>query len=208
MQLIGYLDSPFVRRVAVTMRFLGIEYEHRELSIFRNYDEFRQIHPAVKVPTLVCDDGSALIDSTLIINYLEQHVAHRSLMPSDKAQFQQATYNLGLALVAMEKVAQLIYETGHRPAERQHGPWIERIEQQLAGAVGLMESSVADAAQAGNDWLMGNELNQADISTAVAWRFTQHIDRVSFGPDDYPALAAYSARAEELAEFKACPLSG
>jgi glutathione S-transferase len=208
MQLIGYLDSPFVRRVAISMRFLGVEYEHRELSIFRNYDEFRGIHPAVKVPTLVCDDGTALIDSTLIINYLEQQLAHRSLMPTAKAEFQEATYVIGLALVAMEKVAQLIYETGHRPQERQHGPWIERIEQQLSGAIALMESSVAAAAQAGKTWLLGDEICQADISTAVAWRFTQHIDRVRFGPEDYPALAAYSEKAEGLPEFKACPLSG
>lgn len=50
MQLIGYLDSPFVRRVAITLQFLGMEYTHRELSIFRNYDEFRTINPMVKVP--------------------------------------------------------------------------------------------------------------------------------------------------------------
>ena len=50
MQLIGSLDSPFVRRVAIAMQFLGVEYTHRELSIFRNYDEFRTINPMVKVP--------------------------------------------------------------------------------------------------------------------------------------------------------------
>jgi len=41
MQLIGYIDPFFVRRVAITMQFLGIAYNHRELSIFRDYDEFR-----------------------------------------------------------------------------------------------------------------------------------------------------------------------
>ena len=50
MELIGMLDSPFVRRVAITARFLGIEYEHNPLSIFKNYDEFRKINPLVKVP--------------------------------------------------------------------------------------------------------------------------------------------------------------
>ena len=47
MQLIGYLDSPFVRRVAITMQFLGIDYTPRELSIFRDFDEFRLISPAL-----------------------------------------------------------------------------------------------------------------------------------------------------------------
>ena len=63
LQLIGYMDSPFVRRVAITMQFLGIAYNHRELSIFRDYDEFRAINPMVKVPTLVLEDGQVLIDS-------------------------------------------------------------------------------------------------------------------------------------------------
>lgn len=71
MELIGMLDSPFVRRVAVTAQFLGIPYAHNPLSIFKGYDEFRKVNPLVKVPTLVCDDGQMLVDSTLIIDYLE-----------------------------------------------------------------------------------------------------------------------------------------
>ena len=51
MRLIGYMDSPFVRRTALTMQFLDIDYEHQELSIFRNFDEFRLINPLVKVPS-------------------------------------------------------------------------------------------------------------------------------------------------------------
>ena len=62
MKLIGYMDSPFVRRVAVTARFLGLPYEHRELSIFRDFEEFRAINPLVKVPTFICDDGQLLVD--------------------------------------------------------------------------------------------------------------------------------------------------
>jgi glutathione S-transferase len=208
MQLIGYLDSPFVRRVAISMRFLGIGFEHRELSIFRNFDEFRSLHPLVKVPTLVCDDGEMLTDSSLIIDYLESRVAHRSLMPSASDDYRAALQIIGTALVAMEKVAQLIYETSQRPEEMQHRPWIERLEQQLEGAADLLEAPVARASAAGHEWLLGNEITQADISTAVVWRFMQHIDRVSLNAAAYPSLAAFSARAEALPEFMACPLSG
>jgi glutathione S-transferase len=207
MQLIGYLDSPFVRRVAVTMQFLGIGYTHRELSIFRNYDEFRTINPLVKVPTLVLDDGQVLCDSTLIIGYLETHFARRSLMPAGVQAYGAAIRHIGVALVAMEKVAQLLYETSQRPAEFQYAPWIGRLEQQLEGATGLMEAAVAGCSQTADQWLFGLVPGQADISIAVAWRFMQHIDRVTLGPKDYPALAAFSARAEALPEFLACPLS-
>ena len=208
MQLIGYLDSPFVRRTAITMEFLGIDYEHRELSIFRNFEEFRQINPLVKVPTLVLDDGEVLVDSTLIINYLETQVVRRSLMPAEPAAFRVASWQIGTALVAMEKIAALIYEKTQRPAERQHPPWIERLHTQLRGAVDLMEGAVAGKAQKRDAWLHGPDPSQADITIAVAWRFSQHVDAAEIEAEAYPALAAFSAKAEALPEFLACPISG
>ena len=204
MQLIGYMDSPFVRRVAISMQFLGIAYDHRELSIFRDFEEFQTINPTVKVPTLILDDGQVLMDSTLIIDYLESQLSGRRLMPDNPTDYAAALQHIGVALVGMEKVAQLIYETSHRPENLQHMPWIDRLEQQLEGAVNLMEKAVSAS---GNDWLLGTDITQADISTAVAWRFMMHIDCVNLDVNDYPALVAYSARAEALPEFLACPLS-
>lgn len=208
MQLIGYLDSPFVRRVAVSMQFLNIDYQHRELSIFRDYEEFRTINPMVKVPTLVLEDGQVLGDSTLIIDYLESHIAERSLMPANKNDYLSALRYIGTALVAMEKVAQLVYETSQRPEDLQHGPWITRLEQQLEGAAEMMESTVSSCADSPYQWLLGDDLTQADISIAIAWRFMMYTERVNLQPSDYPALVAFSARAEVLPEFMACPLSG
>jgi len=204
-QLIGYMDSPFVRRVAISLEFLGVAYKHRELSIFRDFDEFRAINPLVKVPTLVLDNGQVLVDSTLIIDYLEQYVAGRSLMPGNENDHLKAVQHVGTALVAMEKLASLIYETSHRPPELQHQPWIDRLRTQLGGAIDLMESAVSNHQ---GRWLLGDEISQADISTAVAWRFSQHIEASHINPADYPALGEYSARAEALPEFVACPLTG
>lgn len=207
MQLIGYLDSPFVRRVAISMQFLEIDYQHRELSIFRDFDEFSTINPLVKVPTLVLDDGQVLGDSTLIIDYLEFQIAGRSLMPEGEGRYLTALQHIGTALVAMEKVAQLLYETSQRPKDFQYGPWVQRLEQQLEGAAGLMELAVSKHVRPESGWLFGDAPGQADISVAVAWRFIQHIERVNLQPENYPALVAFSRRAETLTEFKACPLS-
>ncbi len=111
MQLIGMLDSPYVRRVAVTAQFLEIAYDHNPLSIFKDYDEFRQVNPLVKIPTIVCDNGEMLVDSTLIIEYLETLSASgKSLVPEDEADSFRALQIIGVALVAMEKVVALIYE--------------------------------------------------------------------------------------------------
>jgi len=202
MQLIGMLDSPFVRRVAITMRVLGIGYEHNPLSIFRSYDEFRQLNPLVKVPTLICDDGEMLVDSTLIIDYIESLAGH-SLMPVDPLERRVALQRIGTALVAMEKVAQRIYELKVRPEEYRYEPWLERLNEQLLSAIDAMEMSVADL---DDYWMFGKQLTQADITTAVAWRFINHAAPAIADVSQRPALDEFSARAEELPEFLACPL--
>jgi len=201
MQLIGYLESPFVRRVAITARFLDIPYEHRELSIFRNFDEFRTINPLVKVPTLVCDDGQVLVDSSLIIDYLESRVGRGRLMPAGETDYVRALNIIGTAMVANEKLVQLIYEIKHRAPEFQYQDWIERVQTQLSGAVDLLEQAVGD----GSTWLFGDDIGQADITVAVFWRFSRIHFPERLPESRYPGLIAFSARAEALPEFRACP---
>jgi len=61
MQLVGMLDSPYVRRTAISLRLLGVPFEHRSISVFSTFEQFRAINPVVKAPTLVCDDGSVQV---------------------------------------------------------------------------------------------------------------------------------------------------
>jgi glutathione S-transferase len=143
-----------------------------------------------------------LVESTLIIDYLE-HLSGKSLLPSNDSGRTNALRIIGIALVAGEKVAQLIYETTQRPKELQHGPWIERLSQQLASATELLEESVGDGAS----WFGGSDPCQADITTAIIWRFIQHVVPERIAADNYPGLVRFSARAEALAQFIACPLS-
>lgn len=205
MVLIGMLDSPFVRRVAITMQVLGIDYQYRPLSIFESFEEFRSVHPLVKAPTLVCDDGEMLVDSTLIIDYLELLVGpEKSLMPNDASARRTALQQIGEALVAMEKVIQLVDEKTQRPADVQHEPWINRLEQQVISAAGLMEASVEAAIESGNDWLAGTDPMQADITTAVAWDFIRRMASSTVRSTNHPYLIEYSERAEALPAFLAC----
>jgi len=55
-------------------------------------------------------------------------------------------------------------------------------------------------------WFGGERLNAADVAVAVAWRFCQHYNAGEIPASRYPALVAYSARAEALPEFAAVPL--
>lgn len=199
MQLIGMLDSPFVRRVAITMQLLGLPYEHKSLSVFSTYDQFRALNPLVKAPTLVCNDGVQLIDSTLIIDYLET-LAGRSLMPSEPAARRDALRRIGIALAACEKTVHIMLETRLRPADKQHAPWAKRVEEQLLAALEALEHEVV-----ASPLPCGDDLGQDSLTVAVTWRFTQLLLPELIVPMAFPALAAHSERAERLAAFIAVP---
>lgn len=202
MQLIGMLDSPYVRRVAIALQLLGLPFEHRALSVFRTYDQFRAINPVVKAPTLVCDDGTVLMDSTLILDYAE-HLpgARRPLLPADLDARRHALRVLGLALAATEKSVQLIYETQLRPAERQHAPWIERVTQQLGEAFAALESEVARTPLAAGP----DTIDLAGITAGVAWTFARALTPEAVPVARHPELAGFAAHAEALAAFRAAP---
>jgi glutathione S-transferase len=200
MQLVGMLDSPFVRRAANSLRLLGVPFEHRSVSVFSTFEQFREINPVVKAPTLVCDDGTVLMDSTLIIDHAES-TCGRSLMPRDAVGRLRATRVVGLALAACEKTVQIVYERNLRPAEKQHQPWLDRVHGQLIAAYSALEQEMAGRPLPGDEATM----TQAAVSTAVAWAFTQLMLPQSVAPADFPLLAAYSAQAESLPVFLGAP---
>ncbi len=202
MKLVGMLDSPYVRRLAITMRMLEIPFEHESRSVVAGYESFKDVNPLAKVPTLILDDGEMLIESSLIISYLES-LSGRTLMPTGLDRQRRAWQLIAVALLGMDKAVARVYETEMRPEEYQYEPWLRRIEEQTAAAFDWLEEA---AAGIGDDaWFFG-EVSQADISTAVAWRFLQARAASLVLADQRPALAELGARAEALPEFVACPL--
>ena len=201
MQLVGMLDSPYVRRAAISLRMLGIPFEHRPLSVFRDFDTFREVNPLVKAPTLICDDGCVLVDSSLIIDYAEM-VAGRSLMPSEPDARRHALRLTGLALVACEKAVQQFYELNRAP-DLQDAAWLQRVHKQLRDACKLLDGTLASAPA--DRWLCGDTPTQADITVGVAWTFAQIVAAEIVSPHDYPAFADFVARAEQLPAFTTLP---
>jgi glutathione S-transferase len=201
MQLIGMLDSPYVRRVAVSLQLLGLPFEHRSVSVFRGFDEFSRINPVVKAPTLVCDDGGVLMDSTLIIDYAEAMAAPRSLMPRALAERQRTLQLTGLALAACEKSVQIVYERNLRPVEKQHAPWVSRVQGQLNAAFAALESALARQPLA----CTSADIDQAGVTCAVVWYFVHEMQPELANAAKYPALHAHSEQAEQLPEFRKAP---
>lgn len=202
MQLIGMLDSPYVRRVAISLQVLNLPFEHQSISVFRQFAQFQAINPVVKAPSLVCDDGVVLMDSTLILDYAEALAGPgKSLMPAAIAERRHALYVIGLALAACEKSVQIVYEKNLRPVEKIHTPWIERVTGQLLAAYDALELAMISCPLE----VSSDSMNQAGISTAVAWHFTQQMMPEIVSSMRFPELQKFSTQAEQLAEFIAAP---
>ena len=70
MILVGQYDSPYVRRLAISLRVLGFEYQHDTRSVFADFDAMRKVNPLGRIPSLVLDGGETLIDSAAILDWL------------------------------------------------------------------------------------------------------------------------------------------
>ena len=165
--LYGRHASPFVRRVAVSLRLYGIEYRHVPLMPFGpDKAELARFNPIARVPALKLGDGEMLIDSAAILDHLDSFVGpERSLTPAVGPARRRVLMLTAVALGASEKLVAGLYERHFRPREAWHAPWLTLCDEQVRdGFVWL------DAAFAG-PWFTGPKLTQADITVAALWLF-------------------------------------
>ncbi len=199
MKLVGMLDSPYVRRVAISLELYGVDFVHEPLSVFSTYNAFARINPVVKAPTLVLDDGTVLMDSSLILDYLETLApADRKLLPQPPAARAKDLQLLGLALAACEKSVQIVYEHNLRPAEKQHAPWLDRVSGQLLAAYTLLDKHLSQADS--------EALTQASLTAAVAWSFSQFTVASVVKADAFPHVQRHAERLERHPAFKRYPI--
>jgi glutathione S-transferase len=195
MILVGQYDSPFVRRVAVSLRVLGFAYEHDKRSVFGDFDSMRTTNPLGRIPSLVLDDGTVLIDSGAILDWLDQTVGPgRALIPPAGAARQRALRLIAFATGVVDKFGAAAYERIIRPPHFRWPEWIERCRTQGQGAL---------AALAAEPWPADAPLDQAAISTACAIRYVRLTDPEQMPPGRYPTLDALSERCEARPAFKA-----
>jgi glutathione S-transferase len=195
MILVGQYDSPYVRRVGISLRVLGFAYEHDTRSVFGDFDSMRQTNPIGRIPSLVLDDGEVLIDSGAILDWLDQAVGPaRALVPPAGLERRRALHRIALAAGAIDKAGAATYERVIRPAAYRWPDWIARCRTQAAGAI---------AALAAEPWPTDAALDQAQITTACMIRYVQMADPELMPLGHCPALEALSQRCEARAEFTA-----
>src|SRR5690348_2137204 len=155
MILVGQYDSPFVRRVAISLRVLGFAYEHDTRSVFADFAAMQKINPLGRIPSLILPSGEALIDSAAILDWLDEAVGpERALIPSQGKARRRALRVIALATGTQDKLGAVGFERTMRPAAYRWPDWIERCRVQ--GANGL-------AALAAEPWHEDTPLDQAQI---------------------------------------------
>src|SRR5579871_1014512 len=130
MFLIGQYDSPFVRRVAIAMRLYDIAFEHKPWSTFGDADRIASYNPLSRVPTLVLDSGEALIESSIILDHLDECVGEAKAMIAARGAERRRHLRLcALAAGLGDKAVSLLYERVLRKEPSQI--WVARCETQI-----------------------------------------------------------------------------
>ena len=198
MILIGQYDSPFVRRVGIAMRTYGLAFEHRPWSTFGEGDKIAPFNPLRRVPTLVLDDGEALIESMAILDYLDELVgADKAMIARTGPQRRRCLKVCALATGLGDKAVSLVYERVLRK-DKHSKIWVERCETQIGAVLDVLEQARANIA---SPYWFGEKIGHVDIALACVLRFTGDAHPQLFDATRYPALGAHAARCEALPVF-------
>jgi len=196
MKLVGPYISGFTRRTAITMKLLGIPFEHLNLNAYTDKEEVRRYSPMGKVPALVLDNGDSLIDSAGIIDVLHERAGpEKALIPGSGAPRLRALQLIGIGVNIYPKLTAL-YDESLRPKSHQLQSAFAGFTEQAVMGFKLLEE------QAGDGWYVNNTLSQADIMAVVCYQAASQFvlpDHVS--AEKFPRLAALCERAMKIDAF-------
>jgi len=195
MILVGQYDSPYVRRVAVSLRVLGFRYEHDRRSVFGDFNSMRETNPLARIPSLVLDNGETLIDSAAILDWLDEKVGpDRALIPAKGEARKRALRIIALATGAIDKIGAANYERLIRPEKYRWPDWIERCLTQAKGALAALDrEELPDR----------DMIDQGQITTACMIGYLKLSDPALMPAGRYPSLDALWQRMSARPEFRA-----
>ena len=196
LSLIGHYDSPYVRRVAVTLTVLGMPFERMRLSVFSNAEALAAYNPLGRVPALVLDNGECLVDSAAILDHLDESAGpSRALLPGNGKERRDALQMMALATGAIDKAMAIAYEHRRSPDKIDAG-WIARCDGQLARALGEIDKRLATAPQ--------EPLRQPGLTIAAMLGYVHTRGIAAGAAGRHAHLDRLAATAEATAPFTAC----
>lgn len=197
MILIGQYDSPFVRRVAVTLQLYKLAYEHRPWSAVGDGDKIAELNPLMRVPTLVTNEGVAVTDSGTIVHLLDHMAGFGAFLsrnwPQQGEVLRLAAYASGVADKAVALIYEKAFHQGVVPA------WHERLRKQVTDTLAMLDRERA-ASQA--PWLFGERLSHADLMIGTMFCFLREALAGEIDLEPYKALKKHSKACDALPEFK------
>jgi glutathione S-transferase len=180
----------------ITMKLLGIPFEHLNLNAYTQKEQVRRYSPMGKVPALVLDNGEVLIDSAGIIDMLHEIVGpDNALIPPSGAARLRALQLIGIGLNIYPKLTAL-YDESLRPQSHQLQSAFEGLAEQAIIGFKQLEAATRDG------WLVSDTLSQADIMAVVCYQgapmfiLPDHVNAKNF-----PRLAALTERAMKIDAF-------
>jgi glutathione S-transferase len=201
MLLIGMFDSPFVRRVAISMKLLGVPFEHGNWSVGKDFDRIRHYNPLGRVPTLVTNEGESLMESAAILDYLDELAGpERALLPRSGAERRQALNLMAMSTGAAEKGVLQVYERVFRPEAKRHQPWVDRCRLQMSSSIAAVDRHLGE--RGAGQWLVGKRMTQADITAVCAFTFLNDSLRIADDEVMFRSLSILASRCEAMPAFQ------
>jgi len=177
MKLIGTYLSPYARRVAAALISRGLPFEHEPVNGYREFEIASRYNPVAKVPSLVLDDGAVLIDSTAILDYLNELTPSAPLIPTGSVARRTTLKLAAIGYGVCEQAISLSLRGGTVP-ETEAARW----RAQILGGLRALDAAAGDGGP-----LQATPLDAAAITAIVA---VEYLARTNPGLEILPAIPA------------------
>jgi glutathione S-transferase len=135
--------SPFARKVRIAAALTGLdrEIEVENTDTADPADSVRQQNPLGKIPVLIIEDGTALYDSPVILEYIDARAGGGRLIPRDSAPRIEALRLQALADGVMDAGIMQIYEQRWRSEDRREPRWVAHQAGKVERALASLEAA-------------------------------------------------------------------
>lgn len=197
MKLIGSLASPYVRKVRVVMLEKKVEYDFALDNVWGAETKIHESNPLGKVPCLIMDDGGAMFDSRVIVEYLDTLTPVGKLIPPNGRERAEIKCWEALADGVCEAGILVRLERTLRPADQQSEAWVTRQMTKIHDGLKAMSSGLKDTA-----YCAGNQYTLADVAVGCALGWLSHRFPEIDWRGDYPNLEKLFDKLMERPSFK------
>ena len=196
MKLLGSLASPYTRKVRVVAAEKKIECELELVDVNPVENPVNTHNPLGKVPTLVLDDGTALYDSRVIVEFLDARSPLGRLIPEETRDRMAVRRWEALADGVLDAGLLVRYEVQRKELERSQA-WIDKQLARMHRAVELMEKDLE-----GRAWCHNDRYSLADIALGccLGWLDFRRPGEVDWHAK-YPGLGQHYRKLMERAAF-------